>query len=220
MNYADHRQEIPPAPLIPSGSGTKPPQRLSPGSLVDANVYEHPVFVAGGNLSPCHLSHDGNKDLITYTRGLGRGDQSPLPPFASRIIVDDELFDLEFTPDMTKAGKEAVIRERYGIAMSNRRMVEQMLAEAEEEGKQALWKLAVLQPQIYAAHEDTQEIISRFRISANHCGSGFMGETISGGENLAENAWGFNLNDKRISSEDDGKEEARVGETVAPPSYR
>jgi hypothetical protein len=55
----------------------------------------------------------------------------------SRIIVNDELFGLEFTLEVTQAGREAVVHERCGIAISNYTTTKQILAEAETEAKEA-----------------------------------------------------------------------------------
>lgn len=147
------------------------------------------------------------------------GDLTPAPeeqeesqPKPSRVIVDDELFDLEFTPDMTQEGKEAIIFERCAIAMSNHKMVEKMLVEAENEVKQALWQLAVLQPQLYANRENMQRFVNEFRAFAGHSGSNLMRETISNCMGLAKDAWELDWNEEWIFTEEDEKEEERMRE--------
>ena len=142
----------------------------------------------------------------------------------SRIIVDDELFDLEFTPDMTQAGKEAVIRERYATAMSNHEMIEQMLAEAEAEAKQALWQLTALQPQIDAAHEHMQKIIDEFCTSTGL--RRLIRQTIPSSKTMAKEAWEVDWNEEWIFTEGDEREEeamrkiaqARAAGAQLPPS--
>jgi hypothetical protein len=131
-------------------------------------------------------------------------------PRPSRIIVDDELFGLEFTPDMTQAGKEAIVRERYAIATSNHKMIEQMLAEAEAEAKQALWQLSALQPRLNATHQDTQKFVNEFCASTNRRGVHLMRQAISDAEKLAKDAWELDWNEEWIFTEDDEKEEDRM----------
>ncbi|KAF9652515.1 hypothetical protein BDM02DRAFT_2761246 [Thelephora ganbajun] len=131
-------------------------------------------------------------------------------PKPSRITVDDELFDLEFTPDMTRAGKEAIICERYAIAVSNHKMVEQMLAEAEAEAKQVLWQLTALQPQLSAAHEDMQRFIDEFyALTGQH---NIIRQAIFDSEKMAKEAWELDWNEEWICTEDDEKEEDRMRE--------
>lgn len=142
----------------------------------------------------------------------------------SRIIVDDELFDLEFTPDMTQAGKEAIICERYAIAMSNHKMVEQMLAEAEAELKQVLWQLTAIQPQLDDAHENMQRFIDE--TSALTGRSNIIKQAVFDGERMAKDAWELDWNEEWVSTEDDKKEEemmrkiakARAAGVQLPPS--
>ena len=131
-------------------------------------------------------------------------------PEPSRIIVDDQLFDLEFTPDMTQAGKGAVIRERYAVAVSNHKMVEQMLAEAEAEAKQALWQLTALQPEIYAAHETMQKFIDEFYVLTGR--RNIIREAIFDGEKMAKDAWEADWNEEWICTEDDEKEDSKMKE--------
>lgn len=145
-------------------------------------------------------------------------------PEPSRIIVDDGLFDMEFTPDMTQAGKEAVIHERYAVAISNHKMVEQMLAKAEAEAKQALWHLTALQPEIYAAHETMQKFIDEF--SALTGRNNMLREAIYYGEKMAKDAWEAVWDEEWICTEDDDKEDekmkiiaqARAAGVQLPPS--
>lgn len=126
-------------------------------------------------------------------------------PKPSRIIVDDELFDLEFTPDMTRAGKEAVICERYAIAMSNHKMIEQMLAEAEAEVKQALWQLTAIQPQLNTAHDDMQRFLDE---SAALTGRpSIIGQAVFDCEKMAKDAWEFEWNEEWVSTKDDEKDD-------------
>lgn len=131
-------------------------------------------------------------------------------PEPSRIIVDDELFDLEFTPDMSQAGKEAIIHERYAVAMSNHNMIEQMLAEAEAEAKQALWQLTAIQPEIYAAHESMQKFIDEFHALTGR--RNLIREAIVDGEKMAKDAWEADWNEEWICTEDDEKEEEKMKE--------
>ena len=128
----------------------------------------------------------------------------------SRIIVDDELFHLEFTSDMTQAGKEAIIRERYAIAMSNRKMIEQALAEAEAEAKQALWQLTTVQPQLDTARENMQKIIDGFT-ALTGC-SNMIKQAVLRGEKMAEDAWKIVWNEDWVFTEDDEKEEKTMRE--------
>lgn len=140
------------------------------------------------------------------------------------IIVDDELFDLEFTPDMTQVGKEAVVRERYAIAMSNHKMIEQMLADAEAEMKQALWQLTVLQPQLDAAHENVQKFIDKSAALISR--PSIIRQAVFEGEKMAKDAWEADWNEEWVSSESDEKEEemmrkiaqARAAGVQLPPS--
>lgn len=145
-------------------------------------------------------------------------------PKPSPIIVDDELFGLEFTRDMSQAGREAIIHERYAIAMSNRKMIEQMLAEAEAEAKQVLWKLTALQPDLYARHNDMQGFFDGFcALSKRH---DILVKVIPEGERLAKNAWEAEWLEDWIFTEDDEKEEeemrvvaqARAAEVQSPTS--
>jgi len=125
----------------------------------------------------------------------------PEPP---RIIIDDELFDLEFPPDMTQAGKEAIIYERYAIATSNRKMIEQMLAEAEAEVKQALWQLTAIQPQINAAQDDMQKFLDE---SAALTRPSIIRQAVSDSEKMAKDAWELEWKEEWVCTEDDEKEE-------------
>ncbi|KAF9788409.1 hypothetical protein BJ322DRAFT_631451 [Thelephora terrestris] len=133
-------------------------------------------------------------------------------PRPTRIIVDDELFGLEFTPDMTQAGKEAIVRERYAIATSNHMMIEQMLAEAEAEANQALWQLTALQPRLDATQEHLQKFVNEFWASTNRRGSHLTRRALSDAENLARDAWELDWNEKWVYTEDDEKEEERMKE--------
>lgn len=149
----------------------------------------------------------------------GRGEPQPEP---SRFIIDDGLFDLEFTPDMTQAGKEAIICERYATAVSNRMMIEQMLAEAEGEVKQALWQLTVLQPQLYTARENIQGFFDEFCASTSHHGSHLMSQAISDRDSLARGAWGVDLNEEWIFTEEGRMREiaeARAAGVQVPFSF-
>jgi hypothetical protein len=131
-------------------------------------------------------------------------------PKPSRIIVDDELFDLEFTPDMTQAGKEAIIHERYAIATSNHKMVERMLAEAEAEAKQALWRLTAVQPELDAAHGNMQRFLNEFCALTRR--PNLVREAIFEGERMSKDAWEVDWNEEWIWTEDDEKEEEKVRE--------
>jgi len=131
-------------------------------------------------------------------------------PIPSRIIVDDELFDLEFTPDMTQAGKEVIIRERYAVAMSNHKMIEQMLAEAEAEAKQVLWQLTALQPELDAAHKNMQRFIDGF-CALTSCRK-LLRQAFFDGERMAKDAWEADWNEEWIHTEDDEKEEDKMRE--------
>jgi hypothetical protein len=133
-------------------------------------------------------------------------------PRPTRIIVDDELFGLEFTPDMTQAGKEAIVRERYAIATSNHKMIEQMLAEAEAEANQALWQLTALQPRLDATQEHLQKFVNEFWASTNRRGSQLARRALSDAENLARDAWELDWNEKWVYTEDDEKEEEKMKE--------
>jgi len=145
-------------------------------------------------------------------------------PKPSHIIIDDKLFDLEFTPDMTQAGKEAVIRERYAIALSNHKMIEQILAEAEAEAKQVLWQLTTLTPQIDAAHENMQRFIDEFT-ALTGCRS-LVRQVVFDSERMAKEAWELDWNEEWIFTKDDEKEEeamkaiarARAAGVQLPPS--
>ena len=145
-------------------------------------------------------------------------------PKPSRIIIDDELFDLEFTPDMTQTGKEVIIRERYAIAMSNHRMIEQMLAEAEAEAKQALWQLTAFQPELDGAHENMQRFIDGFCALTNR--RNLVRQTCSDGEKMAKDAWEIDWDEEWIYNEEDEREEekrreianARTAGVQLPPS--
>lgn len=142
----------------------------------------------------------------------------------SRIIIDDELFDLEFTPDMSQANKETIIRERYAIAMSNHKMVRQMLAEAEAEAKQALWQLTTIQPRLNAEHEKMQGFIDEFAALTDR--HDLIGEAVFSGEREAKVAWERDWNQEWIFTEEDEKEEeimkkiaqARAAGIQLPPS--
>lgn len=129
---------------------------------------------------------------------------------APHIIVDDELFDLEFTPDMTKVGKESVVGERYAIAMSNHKIIEQMLAEAEAEAKQVLWQLTTVQPLIYATHENMQRFIDEFA-ALTGCRS-LVRQAALDSERMAKDAWELDWNEEWIFTEDDEEEEATMKE--------
>jgi len=131
-------------------------------------------------------------------------------PKPSPVILDDELFDLEFTPDMTQAGREAIICERYAIAMSNHKMIEQMVAEAEAEAKQALWQLTALQPQLYAGHDDMQKFIDGFCALSSR--RNIIRQVISKGERGAKDAWEADWNEEWICTEDDEEEEDKMRE--------
>ena len=124
-------------------------------------------------------------------------------PKPSRIIVDEGLFNLEFTPDMTQAGKEAIVRERYAIAMSNHKMVEKMLAEAEAEAKQVLWQLAALQPELYSSHADLLGFVDDFRGTK---GFGVLMEAISLARRTSKDLWEFHWNEEWLFTEADEKE--------------
>ena len=131
-------------------------------------------------------------------------------PKPSPVILDDELFDLEFTPDMTQTGREAIICERYAIAMSNHGMIEQMVTEAEAEAKQVLWQLTALQPQLYAGHDDVQKVIDRFCALSSR--RNIIKQVISEGERAAKDAWEADWNEEWICMEDDEEEEDRMRE--------
>jgi hypothetical protein len=145
-------------------------------------------------------------------------------PKPSRIIIDDELFDLEFTPDMTRVGREAIIRERYAIAMSNHKMIEQMLAEAEDEAKQALWQLTAIQPQIYAAHDNMQRFTDEFAALTGR--RSITKQAMLDGVKMAKDAWELDWNEEWVHTEDDENEEetmkkiaqARAAGVQLPPS--
>lgn len=131
-------------------------------------------------------------------------------PKPSSIILDDELFDLEFTPDMTQAGREAIICERYAIAMSNHKMVEQMVAEAEAEAKQVLWQLTALRPQLYAGHDDMQRFIDGFCALSSR--RNIIRQVISEGEQGAKDAWEADWNEEWICTDEDEEEEDKMRE--------
>lgn len=135
-------------------------------------------------------------------------------PKPSRIIVDDELFGLEFTPDMTRAGKEAIILERCAIAASNHKMIEQMLAEAEAEAKQALWLLTALQPRLDVTQQNIQKFVNEFGASTNRRGVHLIRKAIFDAEKLAKDAWELDWNEEWIFTKDDEKEEDRMRETA------
>lgn len=126
-------------------------------------------------------------------------------PIPSRIIIDDELFDLEFTPEMSQAGREAIIRERYAIAMSNHEMVGQMLAEAETEAKQALWQLTTIQPRLNAEHEKMQRFIDEFAALTDR--HDLIRKAMFIGEREAKAAWERDWNKEWIFTEEDEEEE-------------
>ena len=128
----------------------------------------------------------------------------------SPIILDDELFDLEFTPDMTRAGREAIVYERYAIAMSNHKMIKQMVAEAEAEAKQALWQLTALQPQLYAGHDGMQKFIDEFCALSRR--RNIIRQVISEGERSAKDAWEADWNEEWICTEADEEEEDKMRE--------
>ena len=131
-------------------------------------------------------------------------------PKPSPIVLDDQLFDLELTPDMSQAGREAVVCERYAIAVSNHNMIEQMVAEAEAEAKQALWQLTALQPELYAGHDDMQKFIDEFcALSSRHS---IMRQALSDGERNAKVAWEADWGEEWIFTEDDDKEDDRIRE--------
>ena len=142
----------------------------------------------------------------------------------SRIIIDDDLFDLEFASDTSQAGKETIIRERYAIAMSNHKMIGQMLAEAEAEAKQALWKLTTIQPRLNAEHEKMQGSIDEFAALTDR--HDLIGEAVFAGEREARMAWERDWNQEWIFTEEDEKEEeimkkiaqARAAGIQLPPS--
>lgn len=131
-------------------------------------------------------------------------------PKPSGIIIDDELFELEFTPDMTQAGKQTIICERYAIAMSNHKMIEQMLAEAEAEAKQALWQLTALQPELDAAHKNMQRFLDDFCALTGR--RTIVRQVIFTGERMSKDAWEVDWNEEWICTEDDEKEANRMRE--------
>ena len=131
-------------------------------------------------------------------------------PKPSPVILDDQLFDLEFTPDMSQAGRETIICERYAIAMSNHKMIEQMVAEAEAEAKQALWQLTALQSELYAGHDDMQKFIDGFCALSNR--RNIIRQVISDGERMAKDAWEADWDEEWICTEDDEEEEDRMRE--------
>lgn len=160
---------------------------------------------------PPQLGFEVADDLSNLKSALEEHEETvaslPSPP---RIIMDDELFDMEFTADMTPAGKEAVVRERYAIAMSNHKMIEQMLSEAEAEAKQALWQLTALQPHIDAASESTEKFLDEFGALTGHRGP--LRQAIVYGERLAKEAWERDWNEEWIHTDDDRKEDERMKE--------
>ena len=155
---------------------------------------------------PPPLGFEVALDLSNLKSALEECEESR--PKSSRMIVDDELFDLEFTPDMTQDGKETIIRERYAVALSNHEMIGQMLAEAEAEAKQAFWKLTALQPLLYSAHESMQGYINEFRTSAGHRGSKLMRQAMDTCESFAKGAWEIDWNEEWTG--EDEKEESRM----------
>jgi len=156
--------------------------------------------------APPALGFEVTDDLSNLKSALEEHQEATeARPNPSRIIVDDELFDLEFTPDMTRAGKEAIICERYAIAMSNHKMIEQMLAEAEAEVKQALWQLTAIQPQLNTAHDDMQGFLDK---SAALTGRpSIIRQAVFDCEKMAKDAWELEWNEEWISTKDDEKED-------------
>lgn len=147
-------------------------------------------------------------------------------PKPSGIIVDEGLFSLQLTLGMSQAGKEAAIRERYAIAASNHKMIEQMLAEAEAEAKQALWQLTALQPELITTYKNIEEFLEGFWDSTNCHGRDLVKESISDAVRRAKWAWEFEWNKKWINTEGDQMEverlmkiaQARVAASQVPPS--
>lgn len=203
QNHTDQHNVISPVPTatIPSNDDPAPYRCLSFDSLVDTHSHEY-LITAAEKSAPSRMT---NLNHAPEEREEPRSK----PP---RIIVDDELFHLEFNPDMTRAGKEAIIHERYAIAMSNHKMIGQILAEAETGAKQALWKLAVLQPQLYAAHENAHRLIDEFRALTGRHDSDLVMQAIYDCKSLAKDAWELDWNEEWIFTQEDEKEEGRMRE--------
>lgn len=125
---------------------------------------------------------------------------------------------------MCQARKEAVIRERYTIAMSNHEVIGQMFAEAEAEAKQALWQLTTIQPRLNAEHEKMQGFIDEFAALTDR--HDLIREAVFTGEREAKAAWERDWNTEWIFTEEDEKEEemmkkiarAREAGVRSPPS--
>ena len=111
---------------------------------------------------------------------------------------------------MSQAGKEAIIRERYAIAISNHKMLEQVLAEAEAEAKQTLWQLTALQPQLHAAHENMQKLIDEFSVLPGR--RRLIREVVFAGMEMAKDAWEADWNEEWTFTKDDKKEEDKMRE--------
>lgn len=132
------------------------------------------------------------------------GEPGPEP---SRIIVDDQLFDLEFTPDMTRAGKEAITCERHAIATSNRKMIMQIFDEAEAEAKQALWQLTTSQHLLDAVQENMRGVVNKLWRSTNRRGWSLIRKALSDSERLAKEAWELEWNEEWGFTEGDDRME-------------
>ena len=240
--------------ILPSRDGLVLSQRLSYNHLYIPRSYEHSITIAemgtfagisertreermerpqrksGGKrlpLVPPPLGFKVANDLSNLKSALEEyEDTVASQPNPSRILVDDELFGLEFTPDMSQAGKEAVIRERYAIAASNHGMIEQMLAEAEAEAKQALWQLTTLQPELITTYKNIEKFLDGFWASTNHRGKNLITESIFDAVSLAKQAWELEWDEEWIYTEDDQMEaerlmkiaQARAADSQVPPS--
>lgn len=159
---------------------------------------------------PPPLGFEVPDDLSNLKSALEEHEDSQPKPL--RTIVDDQLFDLKFNLDMSQSAKEAVILQRYAIATSNHKMVEQMLAEAEAEVKQALWKLTAIQPQLYDAHENILRFFnSLYELTDGRC-SKFVRKAISDCESNSKKAWECDWEEEWVYGEENVKEEDRMKE--------
>jgi hypothetical protein len=198
----------------PGGGGADHSQGSSPKMTQEEQMWRERIRVMSRGCRPPPvpppLGFEVADDLSNLKSALEEHEGSrPKPP---RIIVDDELFDLKFAPGMSQAAQEAIILERYAIAMSNHKMIGQMLSEAEAEAKQVLWQLTALQPQLYSAHDNMQRFFNEFLALTEGRASKRIRQTISDCESLAKDAWELDWNEEWVFTEENYKEEERMRE--------
>lgn len=211
----------PDIPAPEEGEGEADYSRGHPSKMTQEEWIEQTTIGGqGGRLppGPPPLGFEVNNDLSNLKSALEEDEESRSKP--SRVIIDDELFDLEFTPDMTQIGRDAIIRERFAIAVSNNKMIEKMVTELEAEAKQAIWQLTVLQPKLHAANEKMQRFIDEFSALTGRRGRSLIRRAISEGETLVKDAWKSDWDEEWIFTQGDQEEEVRMKETAKARTAR